>query len=203
MLSKEYWWLVMIKLNRPSCPYPKALIDMNYKHAKNKEALKNASYDKCMYCESKISHIDFAHVEHIKPKAQNLFPHLEFVWDNHGYSCPKCNNAKSDKYFSGCEFINPYDENPNIHLHAFGALLFHKQGSERGEITIAEIELNRSELIEKRTNRISDIQNAINACFRTSNSTLRQLAIDALKEEAEDDKEYSLFVKALLTANEL
>lgn len=193
----------MIKLNRPSCPYPQALTNGDYKHPKNKAALKNASYDKCMYCESKISHIDFAHVEHIKPKAQDKFPSLEFDWNNHGYACPKCNNSKSDKYFNDCEFINPYDEYPSEYLIPFGAFLFSKQGSERGEITIREIELNRAELIEKRTNRISDIQKAIDSCFRTNNITLRNLALTALKEEAREDKEYSIFIKALFTINDL
>jgi uncharacterized protein (TIGR02646 family) len=193
----------MIKLNRPSCPYPKALINKDYKHPKNKEALKNASHDKCMYCESKISHIDFAHVEHIKPKAADKFPHLEFDWANHGYVCPKCNNAKSDKYFDGLEFIDPYSEDPDEHLCVFGAMIFNKRGSERGEITIREIELNRAELFEKRTGRISDIQKALEACFRTQSPVLRDLAIDELKKEADNDKEYSIFVKALLAANEL
>lgn len=59
----------MIKLERPDCPYPAALEAGNYKHERNKLALKQASHDKCMYCECKISHIDFAHIEHIKPKA--------------------------------------------------------------------------------------------------------------------------------------
>lgn len=193
----------MIKLSRPTCPHPQALSNGDYKHPKNKEALKNASHDKCMYCESKISHIDFAHVEHIKPKAQGKFPHLEFDWNNHGYACPKCNNAKSDKYFNGCEFIDPYIEEPAEHIYAFGSMLFHKKGSERGEITIREIELNRVELVEKRSNRISEIQKALDACFRTNNMQLRNLAIDALKKEGEDDKEYSIFVNALLEANNL
>jgi len=193
----------MIKLNRPACPHPQALSNGDYKHHRNKEALKNASHDKCMYCESKISHIDFAHVEHIKPKAANKFPQLEFDWNNHGYACPKCNNAKSDKFFDDCEFINPYAENPEEHFIAFGTILFQKQGSERGEITINEIELNRGELVEKRSIRISDIQKAIDACFRSQSAHLKGLALDALKEEAKFDKEYSFFVQALLAANQV
>lgn len=193
----------MIKLNRPTCPYPTALVDKNYKHPKNKEALKDANSDKCMYCESKISHIDFAHIEHIKPKGNDKFPLLEFDWNNLGYACPKCNNAKSDKYFNGLEFIDPYTEDPADHLHAFGAIIYNKRGSERGEISIREIGLNRPDLIEKRSGRIADIQNALDACFRTQSIVLRNLAIDELKKEAECDKEYSIFTKALLTANGL
>ena len=193
----------MIKLNRPPCPYPKALENKDYKHPKNKEVLKNASHDKCMYCESKISHTYPGDVEHIKPKAADKFPELEFAWDNHGYCCWKCNNEKSDKYFDGIEFINPYDEEPENYLYAFGAFIFHKQWSERGEITVREIKLNRPELIEKRGTRISAIQKAIDACFRTKSEYLRKLALDELKQEENIDKEYSMIIKALLNANEL
>lgn len=193
----------MIRLTRPVCPHPQALVNGDYKHPKNKEALKNASHDKCMYCESKISHIDFAHVEHLKPKAADKFPHLEFDWDNHGYACQKCNNAKSDKFFDGCEFIDPYSENPEDHLIAFGTMLFSKQGSERGEITILEIELNRAELVEKRAIKISYIQKTIDSCFRSKSAHLRGLVLNALREDAKNDKEYSFFVQALLTANKV
>ena len=77
------------------------------------------------------------------------------------------------------------------------------QGSERGEITVREIKLNRPELIEKRGTRISAIQKAIDACFRTKSEYLRKLALDELKQEENIDKEYSMIIKALLNANEL
>lgn len=193
----------MIKLERPECPYLKALEDGNYKHKTNKEALRQASSDKCMYCESKISHIDFAHVEHIKPKAENKYPELEFVWENLGYVCPKCNNSKSDKYDESTPYINPYSENPEEHVFAFGTLLFHKNGSERGELTISDIDLNRPELIEKRHERIQMINKAITSCYRTNNMALRDNALDEIKQEMLVDKEYSLVVKALISANGL
>ena len=120
----------------------KALEDGNYKHKTNKEALRQASFDKCMYCESKISHIDFAHVEHIKPKAQGKYLELEFVWENLGYVCPKCNNFKSEKYDESTPYIDPYAENPEEHIFAAGAFVYHRNGSERGELTICDIELN-------------------------------------------------------------
>jgi 5-methylcytosine-specific restriction endonuclease McrA len=86
----------MIKLNRPQCPNQEAL-RTNYKHPDNKAALISASYDKCMYCESKVSHTYYGDIEHIRPKSR--FPDLEFSWDNLGYVCARCNGYKSDKYF--------------------------------------------------------------------------------------------------------
>lgn len=191
----------MIKLTRPVCPHPSALDRGNYKHPRNKEALKQAASDKCMYCESKISHIDFAHVEHIKPKADGKFPELEFVWENLGYACPKCNNEKSDKYHNELPYVNPYNEAPQAFFYASGSWLFVKRGNERADITMLDLGLNRPALLEKRLEKIVEIQNAITACFRTNNAILRENALSELKNEAKTDKEYSFFVKALIEAH--
>lgn len=189
----------MIRLIRPNCPNQSALDSGNYKHADNKSALKNACCDKCMYCESKVSHTYFGDIEHIKPK--DKFPALEFNWDNLGYICAKCNNAKLNKYDEITPFVNPYDEDPNNYIIAVGAFIKHKQGSERGEITITDIALNRGELLEKRKERMEKIEKVIDGCFRTTNQSLKDNALEALRKEAEDDKEYSLCVKSLFFAH--
>ena len=188
----------MIKIARPSCPNHVALANGNYKAPLNKEALKSASFGKCMYCESKIPHIDHAHVEHIKPKATGKFPHLKFVWENLGYCCAKCNGSKSDKYDASTPYINPYDENPEDHLVFLGWLIYSKRGSERGDLTIFDISLNRPELVERRKERIEKILAAINGCFRTKNQHLRDAAIKSLIQESEPNKEYSFAVKSVL-----
>lgn len=187
----------MIKINRPQCPNPEALRRGNYKHPDNKAALISANFDKCMYCESKISHVYFGDVEHIIPESK--FPKLKFEWSNLGYACSKCNNEKNDKYFEDTPFIDPYQEEPEDYIIPFGTLLYPKKGSERGEITIEEIGLNNNLfLVEKRQERIDDVNKAVTACFRTKNNTLKQLAIKELIKESERDKEYSLFIKYLL-----
>lgn len=193
----------MIKLNRPPCPKPQALTARNYKDSDNKKALRNASHGKCMYCESKVSHVDFAHVEHIRPKAADKFPQLEFVWDNLGYSCAICNNEKSSKYDSQAPYIDPYADNPEDHLLFLGWYLFTKNGSERGEITLRDIGLNRVELIERRKERIESLALAINACQRTTNASLKNAALASLIAESAEDKEYSYAVKCALKAHRI
>ena len=79
----------MIALKRPKCPNPAALVKKKYDDPLNKEALRKSTSGKCMYCESKMEHISYAHVEHIKPKSK--FPELEFEWTNLGFSCQICN----------------------------------------------------------------------------------------------------------------
>ena len=192
----------MIKINRPQCPNLEALKRGDYKHLLNKDALINASFGKCMYCESKILHVYYGDVEHIKPKSK--FPELKYEWDNIGYVCAKCNGAKGDKYFEDTPFINPYIEDPESHVVPIGAFLYPKKGSERGEITIREIALNENvALVEKRQERIDEVNKAITASFRTKNKALKDLAIEELKKEAEPNKEYSLFIKYLFKAQSI
>ena len=151
-----------------------------------------------MYCESKISHVNFGHVEHIKPKAQELFPELEFEWTNLGYVCDRCNVAKASKYDADCEFIDPYKEDPGTHIEAYGALVLERDASARGELTINELNLNRTDLVERRDMRIRSIQKAINAAMRAPNAAVRQSALNEICMEIAPDKEYSLIVEAFL-----
>ena len=190
----------MRKINRPDCPNPTALAT-NYKHDDNKQALITASHGKCMYCESKVTHVYFGDVEHIKPKTK--YPTLEFEWTNLGFVCAKCNNAKSDRFDEATPYVNPYEEEPKDHLIALGAMLMHKNGSERGELTTTDIELNRPDLVEKRQEKLNNIQKWIDAAMRTQNETLKKAAITELLNEADEDKEYSLFVVNFLKLHEL
>ncbi|MFC1644525.1 HNH endonuclease [Patescibacteria group bacterium] len=190
----------MIKIDRPRCPNTRAL-SKDYKNPKNKSVLVGASFGKCMYCESMISHTYPGDIEHIKPKIN--FPALEYSWDNLGVACWKCNNKKRDKFDNNTPYINPYEEDPGGHIIALGSMLKQKRGSERGELTILDIDLNRLELVEKRQEKLDVINKLINECFRSSNSTLKNNALDDLKKEAWYDKEYSLCVKYLLKINDI
>lgn len=190
----------MRRIHRPACPNPESL-KTNYKHPDNKEALLRASHGKCMYCESQVSHVYFGDIEHFRPKAADKYPELEFVWDNLGYCCARCNNTKKDQFDTTCPLIDPYSEDPNAHLLAFGSAVIHKAGSERGAITIATTGLNRAELIEKRAIRLSQLQNSLDACYRTVNATVRATLLAALDEEGAADKEFSMFAAAMNAAN--
>ena len=188
----------MIALHRPECPNPAALKKNTYDDPANKEALIKASHGKCMYCESKMGHVSFPQIEHIKPKAK--YPELEFVWENLGICCQYCNTNKGQKYDEDLPFINPYNENPQEHIKFIGFLIFAKQSSRRGEYTIKEIGLDRPDLRDRRKDRIKSIETLINGVFRTSSDSLRKQAIEDLISEAEADKEYSAAVKSVLIA---
>jgi len=154
-----------------------------------------------MYCESQVSHVYFGDVEHIRPKAAGKYPELEFDWANLGYCCARCNNAKKDQFDESCPLVDPYSEDPDIHLLAFGTSVRHKAGSERGAITVATVDLNRVELIERRAIRLAQLQNSLDACYRTVNKVIQATLLAALEEEGAADKEFSMFAAALISAN--
>ena len=191
----------MIALTRPECPNPGALADRKYDDPINKDALRKSTAGKCMYCESRAEHVSYSHIEHIKPKKK--FPELEFVWENLGFSCQVCNTNKGEKYDEATQFINPYAENPEDHIVFFGFFVYPKQGSERGEYTIKEIDLNRADLVESRKSKVDGIKKIIASTYRTSNTSLRNQAITELKKEAESDKEFSAMVKSVLCAHKI
>jgi len=188
----------VIALSRPKCPNPTALVAGRYNDPKNKEALKESTSGKYMYCESKIEHISFAHVEHIKPKALDKFPELKFTWDNLGFCCHRCNTEKGSKYDENIPFINPYNENPEDYIVFIDHIIYPKQNSMRGKYTINELALNRSGLIDRRKEKIDRLKRMLQLAFKSSSETLRNQTIEQLKRDAEKDKEYSAAVKSLL-----
>jgi len=188
----------MIALIRPECPNPSALIKKNYKDPVNKDALRKSTAGKCMYCESKIEHNSYAHVEHIKPKA--IFPELEFVWDNLGFCCPVCNTNKGEKYEETIPFIDPYSENPEDHIVFYEFLICPKHDSERGRRTINELDLNRGNLVDRRKEKLNKLVILLKAAKHTPENSLRNQIITILKTDADKDKEYSAMIKSVLLA---
>lgn len=180
----------MIKLQRPICPNTQSLADSKYDHPDNKKALIDASYGKCMYCESYVLSVSFGEVEHIKPKS--IFPNLEFDWNNLGFVCQRCNNSKNNKYNEETQHINPYDENPEDFLFVSGTFILHK--NTRGEKTVNDISLNREGLLEKRLEAINRLEKSLKACFHLQ-EPLKSELLEELKKEISREKEFSFVLK--------
>ncbi len=179
----------MIRLNRPPCPNPAAL-QSNYKAPINKQALIAASHGKCMYCESRVIDVYFGDVEHIRPK--DRFPELEYEWNNLGFVCAKCNNSKSNKWFDETPFIDPYSEEPNEAIAAVGQWLFPRPGSDRGRVTLHEIELNRPDLLQNRLEKLNRIQDVLDLIARAPNDAVRNALSSRIQAELGPDAEYRL-----------
>jgi len=175
---------------------PKSL-ENNYNTKEVKDLLRKESNNKCMYCESMVGHITFEHIEHIKPKAKDKFPHLIFEYSNLGLSCPKCNMNKSDTYDIANPFIDPYNDNPSSHFDVIGAFIWAKSGDQRAKLTEIEIDLNRAELLEMRGERMKTIKNLVDNYNVCPDGALKEALKKEIEKEIAEDKPYSFCVKEL------
>ncbi|KIM10424.1 MAG: hypothetical protein KU38_07590 [Sulfurovum sp. FS08-3] len=85
------------------------------KHKLKEHLLEHEQNYLCCYCESKISSdTNSSHVEHIRPKGHDKYPHLTFEYHNLAVSCNgTCQNLPNDSTIHNCGHIksNEYDEN--------------------------------------------------------------------------------------------
>jgi len=152
-----------------------------------KVALRTAQYDKCAFCEAKVTHITDGDIEHFRPKSavkQNTGGKLEYPgyfwlayeWDNLLLACNNCNRRHKGNLFplldlkKRCRpgrknlahesplFINPAAEDPALFIEFVGETVIAKGGNHRGQATIDALGLDRTELIEHRLTRLRVLQ---------------------------------------------
>jgi uncharacterized protein (TIGR02646 family) len=140
-----------------------------------REVLREASYDKCAWCESQSNSTVPADIDHYRPKHRAEGLHkgeihpdhywwLAYSWNNLVFCCQACNRAKRTRFPvigkrlepgapSGAEqplLLDPYGtDDPSEHLW------FEDDGtvraiSNRGDVTIEVLALNRPDLVERR-----------------------------------------------------
>jgi uncharacterized protein (TIGR02646 family) len=168
-----------------------------YRHPSVKDVISAMFHGKCAYCESKISHIAYGHIEHFKPKS--TFPELTFEWTNLLLSCPICNSTefKGDCFPEASEggpLINPCDEEPAEHFEFVfdpAAKLASVIGKTiRGQTTEKILGLNRVDLRGYRSKVVMTL-------YALSFYAAIDSAAQALLEEAcRDDGEYAAFIRS-------
>lgn len=181
----------MIKLTRQPCPNPTALLT-DYKVKENKDALKASSHEKCMYCESHFDSTDYGDVEHIQPKSK--YPHLKFSWDNLGYSCVKCNRENKREEWEP-NFINPFETDPADHLQAIGGIIWPINNSDRAQLTIDILGLNRTPLVMRRSNCLTELGNLIVRHNALPIGAQKNAVKNLILKEISNASEYSFFKK--------
>ena len=131
-------------------------VRFRYRHRDIKQAIRDESFDKCIYCESKFSHVSPGQMDHILPVSRRA--DLAFNWDNLGYVCEECNRSKHD-YFDPAEpLINPFTDEPDKHLVFFGPLVLHVPNDSKGLRTRIILKLSRGSLVERKKERIESVQ---------------------------------------------
>ena len=171
-----------------------------YKHEDIKSALVEMFHGKCAYCESDITHIDYGHIEHFKPKGIPAYYELAVDWDNLLLACGRCNGAenKGTKFplaDKGGPIVNPVKENPSRHLRFDfdpRLKLANVLGtSKRGETTRIILGLNRPKLLEHRSKFVKKLR--VIADHYHADAAAREIIDSAICPE----EEYSAFARAI------
>lgn len=163
-----------------------------YKAPEVKALLREETFEKCAYCESKVLHIDFGDVEHIKPK--DTFHELRYSYENLTLACGVCNNKKRNFYSEETPLLNPYIDDPKDHLMAIGPMVLRTPGSDRGLVTQKILDLNRPSLVERRTERLEAIASMADQLAKTKSAAVRAVLLGAMSDECSAKNEFSFVV---------
>ncbi|MCU5725115.1 HNH endonuclease [Bacillus toyonensis] len=188
------WKKKMLDYMQTGEKIPDLLIN-KYRHPKIKDVLINESFGKCVYCESKILHIDYGDIEHIIPKSKEPIKSIE--WENLTLSCGKCNQKKSDYYDPENPLVHPFTDTPEEEIYYFGPIAKAVPGSLKGELTVSLLELNRPELIERRSELLNRMDNLLHL-HKLSKGALKEELLKDIISYTEQDKEYSSLVQNLV-----
>jgi 5-methylcytosine-specific restriction endonuclease McrA len=172
-----------------------------YRHVDVKSTLREESHDKCIFCESKISHTFPGETDHIIPVSK--MPEKIVDWSNLGYVCKECNRKKSDYYDAALPLINPFIDEPSEYLHFLGPMVIAKTGNRRGQLTVELLELSRVALIERKIERIDKVKALLDRAAAFPEGEAKDFLLSQVREEAAPAKEYSATIKAYLLAAEV
>lgn len=198
LATKEAKWKAEIRA--ASTPQAREKAQNKYRHKQIKEALIAMFHGKCAYCESRIMHIDYGHIEHFKPKARPEYHDLAVDWTNLLLACGRCNGTenKGVKFpgpAEGGPLVNPTEEDPDQHLrYDFDPMtkLANVLGiSERGETTWKTLGLNRPELVRHRSGFVMKLWVIATLCQQ--DAAARKL----IDEAVDNDAEYAAFAREL------
>jgi uncharacterized protein (TIGR02646 family) len=183
-----------------------------YRHKEVKEKLLEIQKKKCFLCESRVRHISYGDVEHFRPKAgycQSVedkiqkpgYYWLAYDWENLFFACQICNQRFKKNLFPLANpskratshdedisrekplFINPAKENPENFISFRGIMPFAIDGNLKGEITIENAGLKRSELIENRQELYDKVKALYNIAHGCPETPYKEKALKVLKKE--------------------
>lgn len=190
-------WLKVLEDKIAAGQVPTDAEKSRYRKAEIKAALVAETHGKCAYCESYLLHIAFGDVEHISPKSLKLSD--SFRWDNLTLACDRCNTYKKD----AVGIVDPYIEDPDEFFIFLGPMIFARPEIAKAIITVRQLRLNRSELIESRFKRLDAISNLILIIQRTNDPAIREVLIqDLFENEIGDQAEFAAFARSFVKAIE-
>lgn len=154
------------------------------------------SHSKCAYCESKVTHVSFGDLEHMRPKKR--FPSHAYDWSNLVLVCSRCNNKKRETYDEAVPPIDPVAEDPAAFLVAHGEWVWPTAGAlhDRAFETIELVGLNRAELLEQRRRRCEKIRLLVTSYGRAVGQAAKAAILEQLQDELSEAGEFSFISRA-------
>ncbi|MBP59437.1 MULTISPECIES: HNH endonuclease [Idiomarina] len=197
--NEAVWTKEYIRLKNGDTTVPKAA-QFRYRHPDIKEALREEASDKCIFCESKISHIFPGETDHIIPISKK---HEDVVnWYNLGYVCKECNRFKSNYHDDNLPLLNPFVDEPSEHLMFFGPLVLAKTGQNRGQITTDLLQLSRAALVERKKEKIEKVKALLDRAESLPEGDAREFLLEQARQESAPEREFSATISAFLKAAE-
>ena len=193
--NEESWRNDYLAALASSEPVPQTT-RFRYRNREIKEAIRLESHDKCAYCESKISHIYPGQTDHIRPVSKN--PAMIVDWDNLTYVCEECNRKKSNYDEPAEPLVHPYRDVPPSHIVFLGPLAWHPSGDDKGYRTVRIIDLNRPALVERRTERMRQLQPLLDRWAQMAPGPTKDIVEKEIREHGGDDMEYASLVRTFL-----
>jgi uncharacterized protein (TIGR02646 family) len=164
-----------------------------YNHPEIKRALIAETHGKCAYCESKLLHIAYGDIEHIIAKTND--PSQTYAWKNLTLACDVCNTSKGNT--DGV--IDPYAVDPEEHFQFLGPMITPKFGSEIAKLTLIILRLNRTPLLERRTEKIVQFVRSLEEILKTPDERVRRVLVRALTvDETAADKEFAACARSFV-----
>lgn len=113
--------------------------------------------NKCAYCESELNVTSLPNIDNFYPKSK--YPVEAYYWENLILCCQVCNINKRD-YFPLDEqgrplLINPSIEDPQLHINLNTESGLYEGKTDKGQITITTLGLNRNELVAFRKKNLN------------------------------------------------
>jgi hypothetical protein len=166
-----------------------------YRHPDIKARLIEETHGKCAYCESKVLHIAYGDIEHVVLKS--LRPELTGEWSNLTLACDRRNTNKGSYCGDHERILDPYATEPLDHLYIVGPLVLPKPGNDAGTITERTLKLNRTEVVERRIDRINHLHALFDNLNRTTDPAVKQVLLsDIQQNELADTAEYAAVSRA-------
>lgn len=166
-----------------------------YRHPEIKQALREETHWKCVYCESKIGHNTPGDVEHKVPSSKE--PKFHFEWSNLTVACAECNRRKNDYYEPGLGFLDPYQDDVETCLLHLGPFVYWAPGNPRAEATVRILEIDsgkRSALIDRKRETLEKARGLLELTRAPSSDLLAALRKDEIKRMCTVGSEFSAMI---------